>query len=81
LAILFYVIIGYSIVGITTKLVPKPLCISIQVRPSGKEFIKTINLWLFSGTFPLECVHSELLEDFQWKLVNLSGWEWCMVES
>ncbi len=74
-------IICHSIVGTTTKLVPKPLRTSTQVRPNGNKLIQTTNPWLFSGIFPLECVHNGLFVDFQWKLVDLSGWKWCMVES
>jgi hypothetical protein len=47
----------------TIKPVLKPLCISTQIRPSGKELIQTTNLWLFNGPFPLECVHNGLLVD------------------
>jgi hypothetical protein len=74
---------------ITTKDVLKP---SIFSQIWGKELIQTIDPWLFSGPFPIECVHNGLLMDFilnfSWihngflmEIGGLQCWEWCMVES
>jgi len=63
--------VGQQPLAISTTIepIPKPLCTSTQVRPSGKELIQTTNPWLFDGPFPLNCVHSGFS-------VEIGGLEW-----